>query len=109
MAYRATPHTTTGYSPFYLLHGREMSLPGNDNLKAKVATNACDIDKRIEGLKASLRSAFISVKWANKTSHQRDKKYHDRRAKHLEFKVGDLVSLYQPDRRSGLSAKFFRS
>ena len=43
MGYRATPHTTTGYSPCYLLHGREMSLPGNDNLKAKVATNARDI------------------------------------------------------------------
>jgi len=67
MGYRATPHTTTGYSPFYLLHGIETSLPGNDNLKAKVATNARDIDQRIESLKASLRSAFRSVKWANKS------------------------------------------
>jgi hypothetical protein len=107
MGYRATPHTTTGYSPFYLLHGREMALPGNENLKTKVATNARDIDQRIESLKASLRSAFRSVKWANKKSHLKNKKYHDRRAKHREFAVGDLVYLYQPARRPGLSAKFF--
>jgi len=84
-----------------------MSLPGNENLKAKVSTNPRDIDQRVENLKASLRSAFRSVKWANRKSHQKNKKYHDRRAKHREFEVGDLVYLYQPTRRPGLSAKFF--
>jgi len=57
MGYTATPHTTMGYSPFYLLHGREMALPGNENLKANVATKSRDID-RVENLKASLRSAL---------------------------------------------------
>jgi len=91
-----------------LFASREMSLPGNDNLKAKVTTNAREIDHRIESLKASLRSAFRSVKWANKKSHQTNSKYHDRRAKHREFEVGELVYPYQPARRPGLSAKFFR-
>jgi len=36
MSYRATPKTTTGFSPYYLLHGREMPLPNSDNLKAKL-------------------------------------------------------------------------
>jgi len=36
MSYRATPNTTTDFSPYYLLHGREMALPNSDNLKAKL-------------------------------------------------------------------------
>jgi hypothetical protein len=36
MAYQATPNTTTGFSPFYLLHGREMNLPTSDDLKTKL-------------------------------------------------------------------------
>jgi transposase InsO family protein len=34
MAYRATPNSVTGHSHFFLLHGREMEIPNNDNLKA---------------------------------------------------------------------------
>ena len=36
MSYRATPHTKTGLSLYYLLHGRETALPSSDNLKAKL-------------------------------------------------------------------------
>ena len=54
-----------------------MSLPGNENLKAKVSTNPRDIDQRVENLKGSLRSAFRAVKWANKKSHHKNKSYHD--------------------------------
>ena len=36
MAYRATPNTVNGYSPFFLVHGREMTLPSTDNLKAQL-------------------------------------------------------------------------
>jgi len=37
MSYCATPNTTTGFSPYYLLHGREMALPNSDNFKAKLS------------------------------------------------------------------------
>lgn len=42
MAYRATPNTTRGYSPFYLFHGREMVLPSCDDLWAKLSKEVKD-------------------------------------------------------------------
>jgi len=60
MAYRATPNTTTKYSPFYLLHGRETPLPTNENLKAKISKENPSHSQRLENLKASKVSLHIS-------------------------------------------------
>ena len=93
MAYRTTPNMTTGYSPSFLLHGREMLLPSNDNLKAKVSSRNPDLNRQTENPKAILKSAYKSVKVAN-SSHQ--KKYYDHQAKQREFHASDLMYLYQP-------------
>jgi hypothetical protein len=66
MAYRATPNTVTGYSPFYLLHGRELTLPNQANMKAKVTENTPDHKQRLESLKSSLKLAYEAVAKANK-------------------------------------------
>ena len=34
-AYLSTPNTTTGFSPYYLLHGRQMVLPNSNDLKSQ--------------------------------------------------------------------------
>ena len=66
MAYRATPNTTTGFSLYYLLHGREMALPNSENLKAKLSKQeSLDQNRILENLKSSLRSAYQPVKKAN--------------------------------------------
>jgi len=83
MAYRATPNTTTKYSPFYLLHGREMPLPTNENLEAKISKENPSHSQRLENLKSSLRSAYKLVREANSRSHQNE--YYDRKAKFRIF------------------------
>jgi len=106
MAYRATPNTTTGYNPLYLLHGREMILLSSDNLKAKIAMDNPNHQQRLESLKESLRTVYEAVGQANKNSHQNNKRLYDRRAKLREFKEGVLVYLFTPAKKLRLSKKF---
>jgi transposase InsO family protein len=57
MAYRATPNTTTEYSPFFLVRGREMTLPSNENLGAKLDKADPSLRPRMANLRASLKLA----------------------------------------------------
>jgi len=83
-----------------------MQLPGNDNLKARCPTENSSQDSRLEQLKASLRTAYKLVAKANKSSHQRNKKLYDRKAKAHSFEVNDLVYLFTPASKPGLTRKF---
>jgi len=96
MSHRATPHTTTGYSPFYLLRGTEMVLPSTENLKARLPKDNTDKDQRLENMKSNLRLAYRLAAKANRKSHLNDKRLYDRKAKPREFEVQDLVYLYNP-------------
>jgi len=109
MAYRATPNSVTRFSTLYLLHGREIQLPGNDNLKARCPNECSGEEHRLENLKTSLKTAYKLVAKANKRSHQRNKDLHDRKAKARSFEVNDLVYLYTPVSKPGLSRKFRKS
>ena len=107
MAHRATPHCTTKHSPFFFLHGREMILPSQDNLKARVSGENLD-QKRLKNLKTSLKTAYKSVAKANRMSHRNNKKLYDRKAKLRNFQVGEFVYLYNPAMKPGRSRKFYR-
>jgi len=68
MAYHFTPHSTTGYILFFLLRGREMFTPVNENLRAKVPKPTQGPEQQIENLKARLRQAYKSVAKTNRNS-----------------------------------------
>ena len=96
MSFRNTPHGTSKFSPYYMLHGREMVIPSLQDLKAKLSPEIRDTEHapRLENLKANLRSAYKLARENARKSHATNKKYYDRRARDREFSVGEYVYLY---------------
>ncbi|KDR11716.1 hypothetical protein L798_14477, partial [Zootermopsis nevadensis] len=110
MAYRATPHSTTRFSPFYLLHSREMKLPTQDDLQAKLPEELQNSEHatRLENLKFSLKKAYEVVKENNRKSHEKNKENCDKKAKERHFQIGDVVYLFCPAKKPGKCQKFKR-
>jgi hypothetical protein len=109
MAYRGTPHGTSKFSPFFLLHGREMVLPNSKDLKAKLTPEVRETDfaHRLENLKSTLQSAYKIVRENNRKAHDTNKRYYDQKARERSFRPGEIVYLFDPARKPGQSSKFF--
>ena len=108
MAYTATPHSTTQYSLFYLLHGREMVLPNEGDLKTKISPDIQEVDKvqRLENLEFSLLKAYKEVRLNNRKAHQKNKACCDKKAKERKSEVHVKVYLFCPARKPGRCHKF---
>jgi len=85
-----------------------MEIPNNDNLKAQVTSEKPSQNRSLENLNAGLKLAYTLVAKANKKSHQNNKRLYDRRAKFRNFKENDLVDLYNPSQKSGLTRNFHK-
>jgi transposase InsO family protein len=108
MPYRAIPNIVNGYSPFFLLHGREMTLPSRETLKPQLPKENFSPDQRLESLKSSLRMAYKLAAKANRKSHNNNnKRLYDHKAKVRKFQVKDLEVLCYPARNPGLTKKFY--
>jgi hypothetical protein len=109
MAYGATPHGTSGYSPYYLLHGREMVLPTSQNLRAKFTPDVRETEyaPRLEKLKSTLRTAYRLVRENSRKAHATNKRYYDRKARERSFEPGDVVYLFSPAKKPGQNSTFW--
>jgi hypothetical protein len=88
----------TGYSPFYLLHGREMVVPNTHNLRAKLSPEAETLDEagRLRKLQSALRLANKIMRKMIQSAHWRNKRYYDRTVEQRVLREGDVVYHYGP-------------
>ena len=93
LAYRATPHASSGLSPFYLLYGRNPQLPSQLDFQVPVARYPVKETEYGQQLARKLKQVR-SVAQQNIGKKQKEqKRYYDQRSKEVELQVGDLVML----------------
>jgi transposase InsO family protein len=112
MVQRATPQTVTKFSPFYLLHGREMRLPVTDDLTARISdeTNYSSagntVEVRTRTLAERLKEAYEVVRIHNRIGREKQKLQYDKKTKLVTFTVGDYVYIKEMAIGPGKSKKF---
>lgn len=105
-AYRSAKHSSTKMSPNMLLFGRENALPlhvvvGDPNREDTVP----DPDSYVDQLRHLLLRVYALVRTNIDHSTAIQKRCYDHRAKRPEFREGQPVWLYNPQRRRGISPK----
>jgi hypothetical protein len=108
MAYRAMPHCSVKYSPYYVAYGRELRLPIEDDWKSLRQENAQeDRDYDIHVSKLAMRSyeASEEARKQSKLSHRLAKTYYDKKSPRNQLIKGDFVYLYNPVAKRGPARK----
>ncbi|GBN83810.1 hypothetical protein AVEN_14630-1 [Araneus ventricosus] len=104
LAYRSAEHEVTGLTPAEMLFGRTLRLPC-DILFGRPSETPSSPNEDMENLEARLGSVHAFARERFKLASERMKTRYDSRATYHYFKEGDIVWMYNPKRRRGLSPK----
>lgn len=104
MAYRFHTQSSTGYSPYFLLHGRDPVLPFDNILKPQTVKYDTD-ENYVSELMARLNSVFTIVRANLSRSKEKQAIQYNKTASEKHFTLGQLVYLHDPSIRTGLSKK----
>ncbi len=104
LAYRSSVNETSGFTPAFLMFGRELRLPADI-----VYGEAPDTEKfktnYASKLKGTLHDAYKIVRENLHTAQKRQKDYYDKKVSTTDFKVGDTVLLYNPGCKNRANTK----
>nr|KAG5709841.1 hypothetical protein BaRGS_032665 [Batillaria attramentaria] len=90
-AIRSTENRSTGFTPNFLMLGREVNTPLQLMVGAREGPKGCTADY-VASLQASMERAHLLARKNLGQQLQRQKKAYDLRASHTSYEVGDIVS-----------------
>ena len=106
MAYNTSVHPSTGFSPFYLMFGRQARLPVDliYGTGPQITDNQ-SVGEYAASLKNRVSEAFDLVRKNMSQHHVYQKELYDRKVHGQPFSTGDWVRLYSPVVGKGGSRK----
>ena len=105
-AYNTSYHSSTAFSPLYLLYLREAPIPIDLALKTVGEAVPAEWDDYVTEVRSRMERTFQTVRDQLCHAFQRVKQVYDGRVKKLQFKVEDLVWFFCPRKRPRLGPKW---
>ena len=105
MAYRATPHETTGLTPNDLMLGRQVSMPVDIQVGLPPMTKPAEEGIYVSNLRWRLQQAYECARENLGVGAEKQKRYYDVGTMKEQYEVGDLVWLLNESRRKGKCPK----
>ena len=102
-AYNSSKSTATGFSPFFLVHGREPRIPVD--VTFEIPHSCLDPNDHLERVIDNLAVAREVARESIKRSQDNSRRYYDKHRRQVNFKVGDQVMRYVPTQKLGLTNK----
>ncbi|GBN50357.1 hypothetical protein AVEN_125784-1 [Araneus ventricosus] len=105
-AYNSAKQNSTGFSPFFLIYGRNITTPLDVILPHN--NDQDHDDSYVQQLITRSEEARQLAKIHIKDAQASDKRQYDAQHRSVPYEIGDLVWVYTPIRKVGLSEKLLR-
>jgi hypothetical protein len=106
-AYRAAVHASTGYSPNFIMMGREINMPLDILIKTPSETQVTP-DSYVDRIHHTLYECYGRVRENLETMTNVNKRYYDLSATKTTYKIGDWVWFYKPRHMPSRTPKWER-